>query len=299
MPQLKRRMPLFDILAANGAAGIHASGAAGTERLLDWLAPTPMDTILDLGCGSGHSLALIRSRFGSSVVGVDANARMLEASRRRLRFCGISEGVTLVQADVADTLPFPDGHFDKIYCESVLGFQQAEKRSCALREIRRVLKAGGRFVANETLWLAETTDEEIARWNAKCLAYFGMIQADPDLKGPDRLKQHLVDAGFDKRSFRAERLSAEDRASEAQGRTIPESGEARFSGADEPSRMVATRRESEYAMRRSALFSRYQFVKSCLHPALLRERLILRRHEREMGHSPQIMQGWLIMVENG
>lgn len=261
---------IFDFMAATAVPAIHACGAAGTEMLLDWLEPHSTDAVLEVGCGSGHTLALIMGRFGCHLTGVDANSRMLATCRRRLRFCGVAKGVELVQADVTRSLPFPDEAFDKVYCESVLGFQTAEQLTVALAEIHRVLKPGGRFVANETVWLAGTTDADIAAWNDYCVEHFGIMQAAPGLKGPLSLKVALAPAGFGTESFCAAEISASR------------------------DRMRSSKNRIEL---RSRLYSRWRLVRSGLNPALLRRRHLIRQDRRKMNHTPQHMQGWLVMVE--
>jgi trans-aconitate methyltransferase len=57
--------------------------AAYGVELLDWLQPRPDETIIDLGCGTGDLTARIVDT-GASVIGMDADAAMIEAARERL-----------------------------------------------------------------------------------------------------------------------------------------------------------------------------------------------------------------------
>lgn len=263
---------IFEFLASTGAAGVHAHGTAATELLIERLSPAREDAILEVGCGTGHTLAVVFGRFGTRVTGVDANASMMRACRRRLRFCGIADQIELVRADVGHALPFKNESFDKVYCESVLAFQSADNLETALKEIHRVLKRGGRFVANETLWLTDAVDEDIDRWNEQCVANYGMVQADPSLKGPGALGALLTEAGFN-----VQPSCAFDRHSPAAG--------------------AMRRLRSNRIEYRSHLYSRWRLVLSGVHPVLLWRRFRIRRRQHAMTRTPQLMEGWLVAAE--
>lgn len=94
--------------------------------------------IVDVGCGSGPLLQLMRDRR-ASVCGMDSSAAMLKFARRRL-----GDGVALVRADLRNPLPFPDAAFDDAIACLVLHY--LEDWSAALAELRRVLTAGGRLI---------------------------------------------------------------------------------------------------------------------------------------------------------
>lgn len=68
------------------------------------------DSVLDLGCGTGLSLPLLRDAVGPAghVVGVDASRAMLTHARRRVRSAGWSN-VELVHSDAAGTAILDDG----------------------------------------------------------------------------------------------------------------------------------------------------------------------------------------------
>jgi len=99
----------------------------------------PADRILDLCCGTGLLSRELARRIGpdGEVVGVDASEAMLEQARRA------GGRVVYVRAE-ADSLPLPDGHFDG--ATIFLGLHEITQaaRLPALREVRRVLRPGGR-----------------------------------------------------------------------------------------------------------------------------------------------------------
>jgi ubiquinone/menaquinone biosynthesis C-methylase UbiE len=99
----------------------------------------PADRILDLCCGTGLLSRELARRLGpdGEVVGVDASEAMLEQAR-------LAGGrVVYVRAE-ADSLPLPDGHFDGVTL--FLGLHEIAQaaRLPALREVRRILRPGGR-----------------------------------------------------------------------------------------------------------------------------------------------------------
>ena len=95
--------------------------------------------ILDVGCGAGPILEVLRER-GASVTGVEPSAKMLELARQRL-----GEGAALHQAGLGgDPLPFPDCAFDDAIACLVLHYLEDWK--APLTELRRVLVPGGRLI---------------------------------------------------------------------------------------------------------------------------------------------------------
>ena len=104
--------------------------------LLDVAAVGIGHTVLDVACGTGVVAAAAAERVGPSgaVTGVDINPGMIAVAAR-------TQGVRWAQADAA-RLPFPDGGFDRVLCQA--GLQFVPDRLGALREMRRVLRPGGR-----------------------------------------------------------------------------------------------------------------------------------------------------------
>lgn len=117
-------------------------------RALALLALAPGARVLELGCGTGVILPALATGVmpNGEVVGIDHNAGFLEQARQRVETAGVGSQVTLVEAD-ATKLPFPAASFDAAHVERVL--MHLDDPDAALREVRRVLKPGGRFVAAE------------------------------------------------------------------------------------------------------------------------------------------------------
>ena len=88
--------------------------------------------ILDVGCGTGANLEML-ARFGD-VEGVDI-------AREALAFCR-ERGLKDVRHGAAEKLPYEDGSFDLVTSFDVI--EHLDDDVAGLREIRRVLKPGGR-----------------------------------------------------------------------------------------------------------------------------------------------------------
>ncbi len=97
--------------------------------------------VLDLGCGGGH-VSYRAAAHAGAVVASDVTASMLEAVTRTAAERGLAN-ITTQQA-AAEHLPFADASFDAVLCRFTTHHWQAME--AGLREARRVLKPGGRFV---------------------------------------------------------------------------------------------------------------------------------------------------------
>jgi demethylmenaquinone methyltransferase/2-methoxy-6-polyprenyl-1,4-benzoquinol methylase len=113
------------------------------KRAVRELAPPPGGRILDMCCGTGDlSFHLSRTDPTLHVTGADFCEPMLDGARKRTRREAKGD-VTFVTADVM-ALPFGDAEFDG----AIMGFSMRNVVDIVgtLREARRVLKPGARFV---------------------------------------------------------------------------------------------------------------------------------------------------------
>jgi len=120
--------------------------------LIKRLAPKSGESILDLGCGTGEELEAILRHSGVRAVGLDSSERMLQAARRKLSRHLKRGRVRLVVGDAGKKLPFPAKTFDAVFSAELLECLPRSKQARLLREIRRVLKPGGRILVEHTDW---------------------------------------------------------------------------------------------------------------------------------------------------
>lgn len=93
---------------------------------------------LDLGCGDGHLMGIMLDCVGPhSLVGLDLDWQETEIARKR----GVYREVVTAPGD---QIPFPEGHFDFVFSNSVL--EHVENIQGVLKEVGRVLRVGGRLI---------------------------------------------------------------------------------------------------------------------------------------------------------
>ncbi|MGI4976935.1 MAG: methyltransferase domain-containing protein [Janthinobacterium lividum] len=107
---------------------------------------TEGSTVLDLGCGSGLTLPYLLAAAGASgtVLALDRAGSGLEEVRKR-HPSEIARGhLRLIEADIANGIPVPDGSLDSVICQNVI--ECVSDRASLLLEITRVLKPAGTVV---------------------------------------------------------------------------------------------------------------------------------------------------------
>jgi ubiquinone/menaquinone biosynthesis C-methylase UbiE len=95
------------------------------------------EVVLDVGCGTGRLLRKVKERWSTArLIGVDAAAGMINRARQLMPYATF-------YVSKAESLPLPDDSVDLTL--STASFHHWQDKEKALREIKRVLRVGGRF----------------------------------------------------------------------------------------------------------------------------------------------------------
>jgi SAM-dependent methyltransferase len=97
-------------------------------------------SVLDVGCATGRLLARLAESGAGRICGADVAPAILDMARRRLE----RTSAELRVADAEERLPWPDRSFDAVTLTGV--FHHFTRPVDALKEIRRVLRPGGRLL---------------------------------------------------------------------------------------------------------------------------------------------------------
>lgn len=132
------------------------------ERLADLARIARGECVLDVGCGTGSLAIVAGRRVGSAgaAYGIDASPEMIATARRKARKANVD--VRFEEAAV-QALPYPDAHFDAVLSTLMLHHLPRAARQQALREVRRVLKPGGRVLVVDFMTPARERTGLLAR----------------------------------------------------------------------------------------------------------------------------------------
>ena len=115
------------------------------KQLCDGL--TQGATVVDVATGTADmAIAIAKAQPDSKVVGRDLSPAMLQVGREKVHAAGLDGQIIMKEGD-AMSLPMPDGVADAV-CVA-FGMRNFDDLDAGLREMRRVLRKGGKLVALE------------------------------------------------------------------------------------------------------------------------------------------------------
>lgn len=113
--------------------------------------------VLEFGCNVGAS-GIVLANLGADVVGVEVDAKFASLAQAQAEAYGFNSRVKILHLDDTRRLPFPDGHFHFIVCNSVLEYVSPDALAAVQQELVRVLAPGGLVLVMGTsnrLWPRE------------------------------------------------------------------------------------------------------------------------------------------------
>jgi demethylmenaquinone methyltransferase/2-methoxy-6-polyprenyl-1,4-benzoquinol methylase len=133
----------YDLMNDLMSGGVHRLWKAA---MIDWMAPQPHQTLIDLAGGTGDiGQRFLRAGGGFAHI-TDINESMLMAGKKRRDLKALASQMNWCNAN-AEQLPFADNSAD--FVTIAFGLRNVTDREAALAEAHRVLKAGGRFLCLE------------------------------------------------------------------------------------------------------------------------------------------------------
>jgi arsenite methyltransferase len=125
----------------------HPGGLALTERLGEALGLQPGCRVLDLASGPGTSALHLARTFGCDITGVDFSAASVAHATGTANREGLADRVRFLQGDAEALSMLADGAFDAVICECA--YCTFPDKAAAVREVARVLRAGGGFALSD------------------------------------------------------------------------------------------------------------------------------------------------------
>jgi len=169
-----------------------------TDTMLELSMPGPGERVLELACGAGGAglAAAERVAPGGEVVLTDVVAEMTAIAATRADALGL-RNVSTRELDL-ERIDEPDGSYDVVLCRE--GLMLVPDPARAVREIRRVLRPGGRVAL--TVWGPRERNPWLVVVFDSVTAELGVPTPPPGIPGPfsledaDRLAGLLSDAGL-------------------------------------------------------------------------------------------------------
>jgi len=136
-----------------------ACGLSTIAKQRQQVVPRAAGRVLEVGIGTGLNLPFYRRASILTLVGVDPGVEMQRMLRRRSERAGIAVDL---RSSTAEALAFERASFDCVVCTYTLC--TIPDPLAALREIRRVLRPGGRLLFAEH---GVAPDADVVKWQRR------------------------------------------------------------------------------------------------------------------------------------
>lgn len=183
------RMPAHWMLGRLGKRVMRPGGFGPSRRMVEALAPSPADDVVEMWPGLGRTAELTLAAGPRSYVGIERGEA--EAARARRAVAG-SGGECAVGAVHRTGLPADSA--DVVYGEALLTLEPASRKRSIAAEAARVLRPGGRYGVHELLLKPDSLPERDKAEIERVLSRVLRVGARPLVQHE---WQHLLEeAGF-------------------------------------------------------------------------------------------------------
>jgi ubiquinone/menaquinone biosynthesis C-methylase UbiE len=135
---------------------LRPGGLKLTTRLAEVAGISKNYLVLDIACGKGATAFFLAREYGCRVIGIDLSDKMISSCRTRAEEKKVTGRVSFLLGD-GENLPFRDSSFDTVISEC--SFSLLPNKEIAARDIRRVLKSGGKLVMTDIILKGEVSKE--------------------------------------------------------------------------------------------------------------------------------------------
>jgi ubiquinone/menaquinone biosynthesis C-methylase UbiE len=145
-------------------------------------------SVLDIGCGAGGiDVTLVRNHGAGYVTGIDVEDTVITHARAHIAAAGLSDRIGLCKV-APGPLPFPPAIFDVVFSKDSI--VHIPDKHALMRDVARVLKRGGWFIASD--WLIGHDNPP----SPEMAAYIAEEGLDFGMASPARYADALTKAGF-------------------------------------------------------------------------------------------------------
>jgi len=174
------------------------------RTIFEWIAPNGDDVILDMPCGRGFYVNMLRFATEATVIGAELDWDVLQKAQHNV---GHLPDITLNNANIY-ALPYGDATFDSAILSEIL--EHIDDDVAGLKEILRVLKPGGVVAitvpnANYPFWWdpINKTLESLFGLHIQHGPFAGIWANHVRLYTAEQLRLAVLDAGFEIEEERA------------------------------------------------------------------------------------------------
>lgn len=160
----------------------------------------PGEIVLDFGCGTGLSFALIEQFIGpqGKIIGVDLSAAMLAKAREKIAYQKW-KNITLIESNAED-VEIPPESVDAVlsfYTHDIMSSRHAVERAVqALRSGGRFTVAGSRLVGGARGWLLDRVTLAYAQTAITRPLTVRPWRNLEDVLGPLKVQKHLLGSSY-------------------------------------------------------------------------------------------------------